>query len=263
MSSEATPFLKRSDVVLLSKPQDTHMAEQYFEIVDLNHFWAARRLEVLIRMGGQFLSSTLQYCEIGCGNGILQSQLHLGQNLKVDGFELSLPALERNRSASGTLYNYDVLERRPEFKEKYDGLFLFDVLEHLLDDLDFLQACLFHLKPGGHLFLNVPARPELFSRYDTIQGHVRRYTIKSLTKVLQGAGLEILACTYWGLPLYFILLLRKWFVARLDDSAVYTAGFTPPTGLANTLLKLYSRLEWLPQKSLGTSILAVVKKPGS
>lgn len=237
------------------------MTEEYFEIVDSTHFWVVRRFEVLQQLAGHLLQPNRSYCEIGCGNGILQRQLEITLDLKVDGFDLCLTALQRNMATTGTLYYYDVFERDAALGEKYDGLFLFDVLEHIQDDTAFLKECLFYLKPDGRLFINVPARSELFSQYDTIAGHVRRYTMGDLKTLARACGLEVEAATYWGLPLYPVLLLRRLVMACSRKSVAYNRGFTPPHPLINRLLRICSRFEVVPQQILGTSIEAVLRKP--
>src|SRR5205814_4962021 len=101
---------ERKDIVHLSNPHGVSMTEYYFNLVDLNHFWLVRRYEVMSKIAGELLKSNLSCCEIGCGNGMLQRQLELEAGLKVDGFELCLPALLHNESSAGTLYYYNILE---------------------------------------------------------------------------------------------------------------------------------------------------------
>jgi 2-polyprenyl-3-methyl-5-hydroxy-6-metoxy-1,4-benzoquinol methylase len=50
-----------------------------------------------------------------------------------------------------------VLEKREEFRNQYDVAILFDVIEHIEPTRPFLEAVLFHLKPGGILLVNEPA----------------------------------------------------------------------------------------------------------
>src|SRR5438477_7934507 len=88
----------RNDIVHLSDPHGVSMSEYYFDLVDLNHFWLVRRFEVMMKIAGQLLNPSLSCCEIGCGNGMLQRQLESRVGLRVDGFELCLPALLHNQS---------------------------------------------------------------------------------------------------------------------------------------------------------------------
>jgi len=50
-----------------------------------------------------------------------------------------------------------------------------DVLEHVDDDLGSFRALAQLLRPGGHLFVTVPAYPSLWSRHDDLHHHKRRY----------------------------------------------------------------------------------------
>ena len=254
------PTGPRRSIVHLSEQSDVNMSEQWFEMATPDHFWIIRRCEVLQRLFVHHLQPGLTYGEIGCGHGIVQGQLEERFGLTVDGFDLGLTALEQNRSRAGSLYYYHILDRRADLKSKYDVLFLFDVLEHIADEDAFLQASLFLLKPGGILLINVPARQELYSKYDLRVGHARRYRFEDFARLAASHQLTLLEGTYWGLPFYPLLLARKFLLARLDESAVVETGFDPPGRLANHLLKLYGRLEILPQRWLGTSIMVALRK---
>lgn len=245
----------------LSPPMGVNMGNRYYDFAGPEHFWIIRRFAVARRLAGDLLHPGATACEIGCGNGVLQWQLEQAAGMTVDGMDLNLPGLESSIAARGEVYHYNVFDRRPEFAGKYDLLFLFDVLEHLDDDLGFLQACLFHLKPGGHIVINVPARMELFSRYDIQAGHSRRYDIDGLLKVCQAAGLSERALTYWGLPFYPLLRIRKWRLRNVQDMAeLCEKGFAPPGALANRLLGAISGFEPIPQRWTGTSVQGVFRK---
>ena len=62
------------------------------------------------------------------------------------------------------------------------------------------------VRPGGLVVVSVPALPELFSDFDAIQGHRRRYLPKTLTAAFEGTGLEILQTIWWGA--WMVPLLR-------------------------------------------------------
>ena len=232
------------------------MGEHWFELATPNHFWMIRRFEVFKKLCGGRMTKDLSCCEIGCGNGVLQAQIESEFGIAVDGFDLHLGALQRNISSRGRLYYYDVLETVEEFKHRYDLILLFDVIEHIERDVEFLIACRYHLRPGGAIVIHVPARRELFSRYDSAAGHVRRYTLKHLEHLAGLVNMRVTQRTYWGLPFYPLLLARKLLVKGGSDSAVLRAGFSPKAAAMNFLLLWLSRAELIPQRMLGTSILA-------
>jgi SAM-dependent methyltransferase len=73
---------------------------------------------------------------------------------------------------------------------------LFDVIEHIEDDLQFLQSIHGLLQEDGHLYITVPAYSFLWSDEDIYAGHFKRYTLKSISKVLQEAGFNIEYSSY-------------------------------------------------------------------
>ena len=68
---------------------------------------------------------------------------------------------------------------------------LFDVLEHIEDDLSFLKTIRDLIKEQGRLYLTVPSFNFLWSKEDVLAGHFRRYTLKNICKKLETAGFEI------------------------------------------------------------------------
>ena len=151
-------------------------------------------------------------------------------------------------------------ERNDELREHYDVVLLLDVIEHVEEDVRFLQDSAFLAKPGGHLIVNVPASPRLYSRYDVAAGHLRRYTPKALIEVGHQAGLEVASWTYWGFPLLPLAIARKILMRGVDDEQVIRAGFEPPGRFANRILTALARIEPIPQKIFGTSLLALFRK---
>lgn len=86
---------------------------------------------------------------------------------------------------------------------------MFDVLEHIEDEAAALQQVHALLRPGGLLFLTVPAYAFLHSADDVAAGHFRRYTLRSLTRTVTGSGFRLEYATYLFAPLPpFVLLLR-------------------------------------------------------
>jgi hypothetical protein len=136
-------------------------------------------------------------------------------------------------------------------------LLLFDVLEHIEAEDEFLQSAKFHLTDSGTLLVNVPAHQFFHSDYDRAAGHVRRYSANRLASVAEKNGFKISALSYWGLPLVPLLLARKGMSMRRTDGK---AGFDTRGSTINSLLRAVARCEPLPQRFLGTSLMAVLNK---
>ncbi len=65
-----------------------------------------------------------------------------------------------------------------------DSILYIDVIEHIEDDAEELRIAYTKLKNGGHLIILVPAHNFLYSPFDKIIGHYRRYNKEMLRAVL-------------------------------------------------------------------------------
>jgi SAM-dependent methyltransferase len=92
---------------------------------------------------------------------------------------------------------------------------MFDVLEHIEDETAALRHVHTLLRPGGRLFLTVPAYPLLYSVDDEVAGHFRRYTLSSLTRVLAGSGFRVGFASYMFAPLPPLVFLLRTLPSRL------------------------------------------------
>jgi SAM-dependent methyltransferase len=88
------------------------------------------------------------------------------------------------------------------------GVGLFDVLEHIEDDAAALRRLREMLVEGGRLYLTVPAHRWLWSSVDPDSGHFRRYTRRSVSRLLRECGFDVTFASYyfWPLPLPMLLL---------------------------------------------------------
>lgn len=247
-----------------SKPADVSMADEWFEIAVPDHFWMARRFEVLRALLADVPLESLRIGEIGCGSGAVLRQFRDQLGADVDGFDLNLYALEHGHESDGSLslFCYDIHDRREELHEAYDGLVLFDVIEHIENDIAFLDSVRYHLRPGGFVAVNVPGSMKLFSAYDEVAGHVRRYEPETLTELARKTGFTVEQWTWWGRPLRPIARLRKRVVAKLPRDKVIERGFKPPGRLGNTLLRMLTRMERIPQQHGGCSLMAILRHDG-
>ncbi|HXX19660.1 MAG TPA: methyltransferase domain-containing protein [Candidatus Acidoferrum sp.] len=247
------------NIEYLSPPAQVSMADQWFEIASLDHFWIQRRFAVLQKLCGETISEAREMAEIGCGHGLLQRQIEIAYNRAVTGFDLNNCALNQNLSTGSRICCYDILQMDQAFRHKFDLVFLFDVLEHIADEDVFLKALAFHLAPRGKLLINVPAGQLLFSKYDESAGHVRRYSIQTLSESGRRSGLQIEKWSYWGMPLLPILALRKlWLAGMHDRRRIVNSGFGSRTSGINKMLGTISRCEMIPQKLFGTSLMAIL-----
>lgn len=243
--------------------------EVWYDYVDLEHFWIKWRFRVVVealKLAGLEFNSKQEVLDVGAGNGIVRAQLEALTKWKVDCTELNANTVRNIRPGRGETFRYDILDRQPALAAKYDVVMAFDVLEHIKDTHPFVEALFYHLKPGGLLLLNVPALPILFSDYDRVQSHFRRYTKSSLRRELSFLNsAQVLHISYWGFSLVPIAALRKlWmsFQSQRDPNEIMRRGFEPPKKWLNRLLASLSTVETtlLNSPPAGTSLLLTARK---
>lgn len=81
----------------------------------------------------------------------------------------------------------------------FDMVVYSNVLEHIEDDVGELRRISAAVVPGGRIALFVPAHQWLFGPLDTLVGHHRRYVRRTLTDVVEQAGLEVVSCVSFDL----------------------------------------------------------------
>lgn len=87
---------------------------------------------------------------------------------------------------------------------------LLDVLEHQEDDHAFLAELAAKMDPGATLLLTVPAMPWLWSDWDRVLGHHRRYTKRSLSEAIAPLPLRARELGYLFPEMIPPALLRRW-----------------------------------------------------
>ena len=90
-----------------------------------------------------------------------------------------------------------------------DYLFSLNVLEHIDDDLAALKDMYRVLRPGGRLFVYVPAFMLLYTSMDAHVGHVRRYRLKQLRRIVAQAGFTIETSAYTDALGFFATLAYR------------------------------------------------------
>jgi SAM-dependent methyltransferase len=130
--------------------------------------------------------------DFGAGDGMFAERFRRDGTV-VDSVEPD-PANRRALAALGLASVADIAELP---SGAYDFVYTVNVLEHL-DDIDRHVAELSRvLRPGGRLFVFVPAFAILWTSLDDEVGHVQRFRRASLTRVLSRHGLAVEQSRYF------------------------------------------------------------------
>lgn len=233
------------------------------------HFWFRGRNRIIQNIIERFIPNPRgkSFLEIGCGTGYVLREISrmgfaaTGMDMHGEGLRYAKKRVPEARLITGDLFTYS-----PE--KKFDGIGIFDVIEHIEDDAAALRACARLLKNNGKIFLTVPARPELWSVYDTISGHKRRYTETALRAVFAAGGFTVLHIGYVGFFQYLPHMIMKQLmlkgIRKNDTMSVLSRVVQQPAPLLNYLLEQTFLWDlWLDRYiklPLGTSLIVAAQK---
>lgn len=103
--------------------------------------------------------------EVGCGNGFFLKQLSQRKIISI-GLEFNTRAVDYAKNQGLNVFKSDILGHSQDFRETYDVVCCFQVLEHIVEVRSFIQACLDCLKPGGKFIIGVPNNNPYLYKYD-------------------------------------------------------------------------------------------------
>ena len=184
-------FFRPRRVNAISYPADGN--DICFDLEDRS-FWFMHRNGCIISLAKKYVKDT-PFFDIGGGNGFV------AKGLEDHGIPACLIepgthgcAHARKRGLSRVICSD---WEGAGFKESsIPSAGLFDVIEHIEKDVDFLRQIHRSMAPGGVLLVTAPAYRFLWSNEDDVVGHFRRHTVDGLKKTLGDAGFDIVYSTY-------------------------------------------------------------------
>lgn len=135
-----------------------------------------------------------------------------------------------------------------EREARFDCILLSEVLEHLDDDAAALVTCRELLTEDGSLLITVPADPALWTRWDDLAGHQRRYKKQELVSKLEAAGFHVDQLTSWGFP------ITRWLTRRGATMRARRLEQRDPAGEFPPVLRLL-----MPVASVAFRVLARIE----
>ncbi len=234
--------------------------------VEGRHWWYVGMQHISISLLRQTYPQPVaqQILDAGCGTGAVMRYLEpFGE---VTGFDYSPLALAFCQQRGLTrLYRGSVREL-PFANGHFDLITSFDVLCHKsIGDYraplaEFYRA----LKPGGRLFLRLPAYNWLRAHHDKVVHTAHRFTAGELRRALQETGFRPERVTYAN-TLLFPLALAKRFAERLRPPQGDSSDVRPNPPWQDNLFVHFLRAEarWLSHFNLpfGLTVIALAQKP--
>lgn len=238
--------------------------EAYRQIQRLQsaHWWFTARRKILhSQLARIHLPVNARILEVGCGPGGNLSMLQeFGQ---VTAVEMNAGAREYAARLSGVQVLPGRLPDAMPEMESFDLIGLFDVLEHIPDDLAALNSLKPMLRQGGQLLLTVPACPWMFGPHDKAHHHQRRYSAAQLTNLAKKSGWEVKYITHFNTWLYPIIGLSRLLAMAIHRESVHSDMDKQPPVLINKLLHMVFASESAVLRHVrfpvGVSLLCVLR----
>jgi SAM-dependent methyltransferase len=140
-------------------------------------------------------------------------------------------------------------------KPIFDCVLYMDVLEHIDDDQLQIQTAAKLVRPKGYIVVLSPAHQWLFSEFDKSIGHLRRYSKRTLCKLMPSGWTEVKLKYLDSLG----ILLSLGNVVALRQSLPTRSQIELWDRICVPFSRTFDRLS---RGTLGKSVLAVWQKPG-
>lgn len=215
--------------------------------VEDGSYWFAHRNRVITQLldrhaiDGPFL-------DVGGGNGVVSAAIARTGRCTV----MLEPGIAGARNAKARGLPHVIcatLKQAAPIAGVFRAVGLFDVIEHVQDDVALLRETRSLLPAGGHLLVTVPALPTLWSDEDVYAGHYRRYTLSECANRIQAAGFRIDFASYFFAPLVLPVLIARRMrsaLARRNTQALHETAVKQlqPDAFTNRLIRALLAAEY-------------------
>ena len=199
-------------------------AHEHLFQAEHGHFWFNSRNRIILWAFQKYFPQANNFFELGCGTGFVLQGIHSAfPTVELYGSEIYTQGLQfaHRRVPDAQLYQMDA--RHIPFRDHFEVLGAFDVLEHIEDDQSVMTQ-MFNAakKQRGGIIITVPQHASLWSVVDEFSCHCRRYSANELQDKAEQAGFRVLKITsFMSFTLPLLVL------ARLKQRNVKVKDFDP------------------------------------
>lgn len=237
--------------------------------MERRHFWHIGRREIILDILKRNVPHLTEsrMLEIGCGNGNILAYLK-ENGVNIEGGDIFLEGLKFHRLKldDTALYQIDIMAL--PFHHNFDIIGMFDILEHIDEDEKALAEVSQALKPGGRILITVPAHKFLWSYFDILSCHRRRYDKGELKVKLERNSFVIKKMTYFMFFLFPLLagirlignITRKISKKQVNKTSLEVSTIPIVNNVFLALLRLERWLIKYLNLPLGASLLVLAEK---
>lgn len=263
-------FIHKNGIFFSSKNTPVSFPDKIHDFlfdIENKSYWFKLRNDYIIQAINKFPPKG-EIIDVGGGNGVVSLAL---QENKYEVFLLE-PDIKAIYNAKKRGVKNLICSSLKDFnikKNSVSAIGLFDVLEHIKNDSNFLLKLKSLLKKNGKIYLTVPALSFLWSKDDVFAGHFRRYSKRNIGRILKKIGFKIEYSTYFFsfliLPILLFRTLLYKFIKRKKRLTDFRKELIIRSKLVVLIIEMLSKLELsLIQKGkkipIGSSYLVVASK---
>jgi len=244
----------------LSYPKEGN--DIYFNIEN-ESFWFKHRNDCIISLVKKH-SPNQPFFDIGGGNGFVSVGLH-AENIETVLIEPGIHGCMNAKARGIKNIICSTLEESGCNKNSLPAIGLFDVVEHIENDKQFISSEYNYLQDNGFVYITVPSYQFLWSYEDVSAGHFRRYTRKQLERLLEKEGFKIHFSSYFFSFLVLPIWLKRSLVFLKSKQKSVENDHKSSNKIISGILQFFltlekSKINKLSKIKFGSSCIVVAQK---